>query len=248
MHVGVSEFLLPFTQGQAGSSPAESSIEFRFFRKICLVLLRISTQIVKEQSALSPVERGQAGSRVVSDPTEIVADGLARHNLHIASFLDTDIGVEALVGHGHLYDLASKLNLHLNGGLVQAIKLCRLGFDDFVPAKGQRLRYRHTILVGLDGIHQFSGPVVVNLAHCIRNGGSSGPSVHGVVVLRGLGNLDLARNRGIFPCDLRRLSRLHIDRFLLGIRDIPLVFQLSQIVTACLQVLNVDISTACSAI
>ena len=50
LHVGDSEFLLPVTLGQAGSAPAESSIEFRFFR-ICLALLRVSTQIVKEQSA-----------------------------------------------------------------------------------------------------------------------------------------------------------------------------------------------------
>ena len=50
LHVGDSEFLLPVTPGQAGSAPAESSIEFRFFR-ICLALLRVSTQIVKEQSA-----------------------------------------------------------------------------------------------------------------------------------------------------------------------------------------------------
>jgi len=29
LHVGVSEFLSPFTQGQAGTSPAKSNIEFR---------------------------------------------------------------------------------------------------------------------------------------------------------------------------------------------------------------------------
>ena len=52
MHVGVLEFLLPVTPGQAGTPPAKSSIEFGFLR-IRLVLLRISTQIVKEQSVHS---------------------------------------------------------------------------------------------------------------------------------------------------------------------------------------------------
>ena len=36
VHVGVSEFLLPVTPGQAGSAPAESSIEFRFLVKSAL--------------------------------------------------------------------------------------------------------------------------------------------------------------------------------------------------------------------
>lgn len=46
VHVGVSEFLLPVTPGQAGSAPAESSIEFRFLAKsalfYCVFLRRLS--------------------------------------------------------------------------------------------------------------------------------------------------------------------------------------------------------------
>ena len=46
VHVGVSEFLLPVTPGQAGSAPAESSIEFRFLEKsalfYCVFLRRLS--------------------------------------------------------------------------------------------------------------------------------------------------------------------------------------------------------------
>ena len=45
-HVGVSEFWLPVTPGQAGSAPAESSIEFRFHKKsalfYCVFLRRLS--------------------------------------------------------------------------------------------------------------------------------------------------------------------------------------------------------------
>ena len=56
VHVGVLEFWLPVTPGQAGSAPAKSNIEFSFREIVienCLVLLRISTQIVKEQSVHS---------------------------------------------------------------------------------------------------------------------------------------------------------------------------------------------------
>ena len=46
VHVGVSEFLLPVTPGQAGSTPAKSSIEFRFLTKsalfYCVFLRRLS--------------------------------------------------------------------------------------------------------------------------------------------------------------------------------------------------------------
>ena len=45
-HVGVSEFLLPVTPGQAGSAPAKSSIEFRSFIEsalfYCVFLRRLS--------------------------------------------------------------------------------------------------------------------------------------------------------------------------------------------------------------
>ena len=45
-HVGVSEFWSPVTPGQAGSAPAESSIEFRFLSKsalfYCAFLRRLS--------------------------------------------------------------------------------------------------------------------------------------------------------------------------------------------------------------
>lgn len=46
VHVGVSEFLLPVTPGQAGTPPAKSSIEFRFLMKsalfYCVFLRRLS--------------------------------------------------------------------------------------------------------------------------------------------------------------------------------------------------------------
>mgnify|MGYP000140814404 CR=1 FL=1 len=57
MHVGVSEFWLPVTPGQAGSAPAESSIEFRFLVKsalfYCVFLRRLS-----RNKAHSPKEKG----------------------------------------------------------------------------------------------------------------------------------------------------------------------------------------------
>ena len=53
--------------------------------EICLVLLRISTQIVKEQSALAPIKAVQRHAGIVGDVLEVIADGLRRCSLLIPS-------------------------------------------------------------------------------------------------------------------------------------------------------------------
>ena len=173
---------------------------------------------------IPPEEGGQAGRGVVGDAAEIILDGLAGHDLRISCLFDADIGIETLVCHGRLDDLTGKLQLHLYGGLVQTIKLRGLGLHDLVSAQGQRLGYRHAIFIRPDSIHQFSGPVVVDLEYGVGNGGAGGPAVYGVVVRRGLGDLDLPGDGGILPFYLGGLSGLHIDRFLLRVRDVPLIF------------------------
>lgn len=65
-------------------------------------------------------------------PLEVIADLLARHDLHIPCLLDADVGIEALIGHSCLDDLALMLNLHLNGRFVQAVEVRRPGFNDFI--------------------------------------------------------------------------------------------------------------------
>ena len=102
--------------------------------------------------SVSPIERCKAGGGVVADAAEIVADLLAGHNLHIAGLLDAYIGVEALVGHSHLDNLAGKLDLHLDGGLVQAVKVCGLGLHDFVAAQWERPGGCNAVLVRLNRI------------------------------------------------------------------------------------------------
>ena len=191
---------------------------------------------------IPPEEGGQAGRGVVGDAAEIILDGLAGHDLRISCLFDADIGIETLVCHGRLDDLTGKLQLHLYGGLVQTIKLRGLGLHDLVSAQGQRLGYRHAIFIRPDSIHQFSGPVVVDLEYGVGNGRPGGPAIHAVIVRRGLGDLNLSGNGRVFPFHLSGLPGLDIDGFLLGIRDIALILQLLQIVAACLQILDIDIA------
>ena len=189
-----------------------------------------------------PEEGGQAGRGVVGDAPEIILDGLAGHDLRISCLFDADIGIEAFICHGSFDDLTGEFQLYLYGGLVQAIKLRGLGLHDLVPAQGQRLGYRHAIFIRPDSIHQFSGPVVVDLEYGVGNGGAGGPAVHGVVVRRGLGDLDLPGDGGVLPLHFCGLPGLDIDGLFLCVRDISLIFQLSQVVAARLQVLNADIT------
>ena len=148
---------------------------------------------------------------------------MAGHNLHIAGLLDAYIGVEALVGHGCLDNLAGKLNLHLDGGLIQAVEIRRLGLHDFVAAQGERPGGCNAVLVRLNRIDQVAGPGVVDLKLCAGDGGAGGPAVDAVVVRGGLGHLDLSSDGGILPLHLGGFPRLHIDGLFLCVGNIALV-------------------------
>lgn len=100
-----------------------------------------------------PVEEGEGGGGIVGDAGEVIADSLSRHDLGVAPFVDGDIGVQSLVGHGQTDDLAGKLNLRLHGRLVQAVELGALGLHDLVAAQGQGAGAGEAILIGADGIH-----------------------------------------------------------------------------------------------
>ena len=73
-------------------------------------------------------------------------------------------------------------DLHLNGCLIQPVKLRRLGFYDFVPCQRQRLTDREPVLIRLDGIHQTVGAGIVNFKDGVGDGRSGGPAVHGIIV------------------------------------------------------------------
>ena len=91
-HVGVSEFLLPVAPGQAGSAPAESSIEFRFLAKsalfYCVFLRRLSRNKAREGHA---------------------ANSLAGNGIR---FVDEN-AAESLVGDGDRGDLAEIGRAHV---------------------------------------------------------------------------------------------------------------------------------------
>ena len=135
------------------------------------------------------------------------------------------------------------LNLHLNGRFVQAVEVRRPGFNDFIAGQRQRLAHGHTIFISPDGIHQTARPGVVNLKLCVRDRGAGRPAVHGVVVFRGLRDLDLSGDGGILPLNLSDFSGLYVYSLELVVHNVALVLQLSQIEPARTgQIIDIDIS------
>ena len=70
------------------------------------------------RQGIPPVKAGERGGGIVGDAGEIISELLAGHDLHEAGFLNGDVGIQGLVGHGRLDNLAGMLNLHINGSFV----------------------------------------------------------------------------------------------------------------------------------
>ena len=84
---------------------------------------------------------------------------------------------------------------------------------------------------------------MVNLELGAGDGGASGPAIHGVVVRAGLGDLNLSCDGRVLPLHQGHLARLDVYRFHLGVRDIPRIVQLPQVVAATVrQALDIDVS------
>ena len=139
--------------------------------------------------------------------------------------------------------MAGVLDLRLDGRLVQAVKVRCLGFHDLISAQRQRPGGGDAVLVCPDGIHQVSGPGVVDLELGVGDGSPGRPAVHGVVVRRGLGHLDLSSDGRVLPDDFRSGAIGDVDGLELLIHDISLILQLPQVVAAGAgQVVDVDIA------
>ena len=191
---------------------------------------------------VTPIKRFQRRGGIVGNTGEVVADKLPRHDLHIAGFLDGNVGRQALIGHACLDDLTGVLDLHLNGRLIQPVKFRRLGFYDFVPCQRQGFAHRQAVFVRLDRIHQTVRAGVVNFKDGVGDGRPGRPAVHGVVVRTDLRHLDLAGDGGVLPLDFRGFAGFYIHGLFLRVGDIALIFQFPQIIAAIFQSLKADIA------
>ena len=110
-HVGASEFWSPVTPGQAGSAPAESSIEFRFLAKsalfYCVFLRRLSRNKARERHAV---------------------DALASHTVDLADQGAATLPVGDLQGGG-----AAVFHLNLVRRIIELITLGGFEFHHLVP-------------------------------------------------------------------------------------------------------------------
>ena len=117
-----------------------------------------------------------------------------------------------------------------------------LGLPDGVAAQRQGLGGGQTALVALDGIHQIPR-LVVDLEHSPLQQRTGRQAVGGVVVGGLLDNLDLGGNGGVLPVHQGHLARLDVDGFHLGVRHIPRIFQLPQVIaSAVCQALDIHIA------
>ena len=132
-------------------------------------------------------------------------------------------------------------DLHLNGCLIQPVKLRRLGFYDFISRQRQRLTDREPVFIRLDGIHQTVGAGVVNFKDGVGDRRSGGPAIHGIIVRRGLDDLDLTGDGRILPLDFCGFAGLYIHGLFLRVGNISLIFQFTQIVAASGQIFKTDI-------
>ena len=83
----------------------------------------------------------------------------------------------------------------------------------------------------------------------VRDGCASGPAVHGVVVLGGLGDLNLSGDGSVFPGDFCGSPGDDIYGLQLGIHQISVILQLPQVVAASPgQIVNVDIPPVIAAV
>ena len=113
---------------------------------------------------------------------------------------------------------------------------------DGIAREREGLGGGHAPAVGADGVHQIAS-LVPDFKHSALQQRPSRQAVGGVVVGGFLGDLDLSGDGGVLPLDQGSLTRLDVHRFHLGVRNVPLILQLPQIIAPTIrQALDVDIA------
>ena len=111
-----------------------------------------------------------------------------------------------------------------------------------VPAQRQRLGDCQASAVALDGIYKGIG-LVINLKYRAFQRCASWETIDGIVVSGLLPNLDLGRDGGVLPFDFSGCPVPDVDGFQFVIHQIPLIFQLTDVVTPTGEVLYINIAT-----
>ena len=90
---------------------------------------------------------------------------------------------------------------------------------------------------------------MIYLELSVRDGCASGPAVHGIVVLGGLGDLNLSSDGSVFPGNFCGSPGDNIYGLQLGIHQISVILQLPQVVAASPgQIVNMDIPPVIAAV
>lgn len=177
---------------------------------------------------------------------QIVAHGLARHDLRVAALGDADAEAGGLIVGRELDDLTGIFQRHIMHGGIELPIGGRCDLSELIAGQRQRFAGRDAPGVRRDVVHHLAAAGIDDLINSALERGACGGASDLVILSGVLINLDLARDSGIFPLDLHGLARRDIDGLILLIQRVAGGgFQFSQIKAAAQSardLVNVDIS------
>ena len=177
---------------------------------------------------------------------QIVAHGLACHDLRVAALGDADAEAGGLIIGRELDDLTGIFQRHIMHGGIELPIGGRCGLPDLIAGQRQRLAGCDAPGIRRNVVHYLAAAGIDDLINSALERSTCGGAGDLVILSGVLINLDLARDSGIFPLDLHGLARRDIDGLILLIQRVAGGgFQLSQIKAAAQparDLVNVDVA------
>ena len=191
-----------------------------------------------------PEETVQRNIGGVADTGEVIAHDLSGLYHAVAGLLNGHAEIGGLVVGGELDDLVWILDLGLHLLTAELIVLGCGHLRNKVAAQRQRIGSGDAACIGHNIAHDLTGTGLRDLKHRAFQSRAGALASDEVIVSTILADLDLTGYSAVLPFDLRALTRLNIDGFVLLIADVALGrLQFTDIVLAGSQlVINVDVA------
>ena len=196
------------------------------------------------RNTVMPEETVQRNIGGVADTGEVIAHDLSGLYLAVAGLLNGHAEIGGLVVGGEFDDLVWILDLGLHLLTAELIVLGCGHLRNKVAAQRQRIGSGDAACIGHNIAHDLTGTGLRDLKHRAFQSRAGALASDEVIVSTILADLDLTGYSAVLPFDLRALTRLNIDGFVLLIADVALDrLQFTDIVLAGSQlVINVDVA------
>ena len=171
---------------------------------------------------------------------QIIAHRLTRHDLRVAAFGDGDAQFDRLIISRELDDLSRVPKRHIKGFSREPIIGRSRYLADKIAAQRQGFGCCNASGVGGDIVHHLAAAFPYKLIGRSLERRSAILPGNWAGGFRVFCDLDLPRDGRVLPCDLRDLAAADINRLALGIRDIALIFEFTQVVASSRQALEAD--------